>query len=186
MAWLLEDTPSGLWTNDASEVQDNYNSPAATFLATSEFANHPNNPHPGVRIDCNNERINQLSVCKLPNDQLELFFYVRKDPNDRYNALYRVVYDISNPDFQKWNLVRDRTGQTLFEVVVTPEEMSAAILAAKPDAKALFHADPVSLGSTGVFIDQDGSKYLIYAYESGRYSGRDTEGQISAIRLIPR
>jgi len=186
MAWLMEDTPSALWTNDASKVQNNYNSPAATFLATSEFASHPNNPHPGVRIDCNSERINHLSVCKLPHDQLELFFYVRLDPDDRYDALYRVVYDISNPDFQKWNLVRDETGLTLFEVVVTPEEISAAVLAAKPDAKPLFYADPVSLGSTGVCIDRDGSKYLFYAYESRRYSGRDTEGQISAIRLIPR
>ena len=83
-------------------------------------------------------------------------------------------------------MVRDTAGQTLFEVLVTPEAISAAVLKANPNAKPRFQADPVSLGSTGIFVDHDGSKYLFYAYVSGRYSGRDAEGRISAIRLIAR
>ena len=166
-------------------MQDEYHSPAATFLASSEFANHPDNPNPGVRITSNgnSERINHVSVDLISPDELEVFFYVRTDPGDRYDDIYRVVYDVSDPDFLNWSVKRDDNGQVLFDVVLTPEDITAAVQAANPGADPEFYADPVSLGDTAVFVDDDGSKYLFYSYVSDEFGGQQGEGQISAVRL---
>src|SRR5690606_38561368 len=110
-AWTVESTPDRLWREDASLVQPRYFSPAASFLAADEFANHPNNPQPGTKILSKTERINHVSCCVLPNDRLEIIFYVRKDPDDRYNALYRLVYDVSASDYEEWDLARDKAGK---------------------------------------------------------------------------
>lgn len=187
-AWEREDTPTDLWTNDASTVQDSYHSPGATFLASSEFATHPRNPNPGVRITSNgnSERLNHVSVNLLSPDDLEVFFYVRDDPSDRYDDIYRIVYDISDPDFQNWTVRRDELGQVLFDVVLTPEELSAAVQAVNPGADPTFYADPVSLGDTEIFVDDDGSKYLFMSYVSDQFGGAQGEGQITAVKLIPR
>lgn len=187
-AWQRENTPTDLWTNDASMVQEDYHSPAASFLASSEFSNHPRNPNPGVRITSNgnSERLNHVSVNLLSPNDLEVFFYVRDDPADRYNDIYRIVYDISATDFQDWTVKRDETGQVLFDVVLTPEELTEAVQAINPGADPTFYADPVSLGDTEIFVDNDGSKYLFLSYVSERFGGAQGEGQITAVKLIPR
>jgi len=184
-AWTRENTPSALWTNDASAVQDNYHSPGATFLASSEFANHPRNPNPGIRITSNgsSERLNHVGVNLLSPDELEVFFYVRDDPSDRYDDIYRIVYDISDSDFQNWTVARDAMGQVFFDVVLSPEEVVSAVQAVNPGADPTFFADPVSLGDTDIFVDDDGSKYLFMSYVSDVFGGSQGEGQITAVKL---
>lgn len=186
IAWISASKPTPLWGDDARTVQQKYFSPAAAFLASSEFENHPNNPHPGTRILSFQERINHLSVCLLPKDLLEVFFYVRQDPSDRYNGLYRVLYDVSDPDFRNWDVWRDEQGRVEFEEALSPEEVLAAVRIVRPNFKPMYHADPVSLGTSGIFIDDDGEKYLFFSYVSQEFSGEEGEGQIAAVRLIPR
>src|SRR5690606_15840939 len=111
MSWIEARKPTQLWKEDASTVQSSYFSPAAAFLASSEFAEHPHNPHPGERILSGKERLNHVSVCLMPGDFLEVFFYVKGDVHDRYSGLYRTVYDVSDADFQNWDVARDSSGQ---------------------------------------------------------------------------
>lgn len=186
MAWQQARRPTLLWQRDASSQQPVYYSAAAAFLASSEFANHPANPCPGVRILSKTERLNHLSLCLLPEDRLELFFYVREDPEDRFNAIYRIVYDLHDPDFENWDVARDATGRVLFDVVITPGEVFQAVRNRHPRLKPIYHADPRSLGSSGLFVDSDGRKYLFFSYVSREFSGSDGEGQITAVRLLPR
>ena len=101
-AWDREDTPEANWLTLTSGLQDQYYSPGATFLASQEFADHPNNPN-ARRILSNGgeERFNHVDVNLLENDLLEVFFYVREarrsDP-DEYNAIYRLsLIHISEP-----------------------------------------------------------------------------------------
>lgn len=186
MAWVESHRPTLLWKQDASRQQTHYFSPAAAFLASAEFANHPHNPSPGHRILSHDERLNHLSVCLLPHDQLEVFFYVRGDAGDCYNSIYRIVYDLNDADFQNWDVARDASGKVIFDVVLTPEEMDQAVRSVHSQFNPIYHADPVSLGSSGVFVDKDGKKYLFFAYVSREFSGDEGEGQIAAVRLIPR
>jgi hypothetical protein len=188
-AWLQERTPSGVWFEDASRVQHEYFSPAATFLASSEFAEHPNNPNPGVRIsskiNSNEDRLNHLSVVLTEDGKLEVFFYVRADPADRFNAIYRVVYDLDALSYEDWSLARDESGLVIFDVVVTPEQVAEAVRSAHGNVDPRQHADPVSLGSSFVFVDDAGGKYLFFAYVSGVLGGAEGEGQIAAVKLLP-
>ena len=193
-AWTEEDTPSDLWTNDANPAgQVSYFSPAATFLASSAFADHPNNPHPGMRIFSGSQddglRLNHCSVNVLPEEeQLEVFFYVRADvATDLYDDVYRIVLDISNPDFQQWTVATNSAGLYMFDVVVTDDEITAAVQAANPGADPDYYADPSSMGMGAVFVDDDGSKYLFCTYYSAVNGGSSgtSEGQITAIRLFP-
>ncbi|WP_144975207.1 hypothetical protein [Bremerella volcania] len=186
VAWTIESTPDQIWREDAVQFQGAYYSPAASFLASREFAEHHNNPHPGSRILSKNERINHVSCCVLPDSQLEVFFYVKKDPNDRFNAIYRIVYDIADPDFENWDVARDKSGNVIFDIVLTPEEIRAEVERYHPNAKPMYTVDPISLGDSWIFVDQDNSKYLFYSYVSQRFSGEEGEGQISAVRLVPR
>ena len=120
-------------------------------------------------------------------DLLEVFFYVRErsssDPDD-FNSLYRLVYDVSDDDFQNWTVARDATGQAIFDVVLTPDAFTAAVEeAVGPGYDPTVYADPVSLGDTEVFVDDDGTKYLFFSYVSDALGGSQGEGQITAIRL---
>ena len=191
--WIEEDTPTDLWTFDANpNGQEQYYSPAATFLASSAFENHPNNPLPGevVLSNGNAERMNHSSAHLLADDELlEVYFYVRSDPGDRFDDIYRIVLDISEPDFQDWTVaINGSTGEYMFEVVATDEDVKAAVEAAHPGGvDPDFYADPSSLGAPSIFIDEDGSKYLFYTYFSAVNGGASSasEGQISAIKLLP-
>ncbi len=195
MAWTLETTPGALWTDDANPGgQDAYFSPAATFLASSAFADHPNNPHPGRRIFSEGEdddglRLNHCSLNLLAEDeQLEVFFYVRADvATDLYDDVYRIVLDLSNPDFQQWTVATNSDGLYLFDVVVTDDEITAAVQAANPGADPDYFADPSSMGMGAVFVDDDGAKYLFCTYFSAANGGSSgtSEGQITAVRLFP-
>ena len=193
-AWTEDDTPSDLWYNDANPGgQASYFSPAATFLASSAFADHPNNPYPGRRIFSGSQddglRLNHCSVNVLPEEeQLEVFFYVRANiETDLYDDIYRVVLDISDPDFQKWTVATNSAGLYMFDVVVTDDEITAAVQAANPGADPDFFADPSSMGMGAVFVDNDGSKYLFCTYYSAANGGSSgtSEGQITAVRLFP-
>ncbi len=198
-AWIRENTPSALWTNDANPGgQTKYISPGATFLASSEFANHPNNPLPGKRIFSDSAddslRMNHTAVNLLPaEEQLEVFFYVRANYasslTDSFDSTYRIVYDVSDPDFQNWTVaIDDTTGEYMFDVVVTDDEITAAVEAAHPGGvNPDLYADPSALGAPAILVDDDGSKYLFYTYYSAANGGntRASEGQISAVRLLP-
>ncbi len=195
MAWTLETTPGDLWTNDANPGgQSSYFSPAATFLASSAFADHPNNPHPGRRIYSGSQddglRLNHCSFNLLAEEeQLEIFFYVRANvATDVYDDVYRVVLDISDPDFEQWTVATNSAGLYLFDVVVTDDEITAAVLAVNPDADPDYFADPSSMGMGAVFVDDDGAKYLFCTYYSAANGGSSgtSEGQITAIRLFPQ
>lgn len=191
--WLPENTPSALWTNDANpNGQTTYYSPAATFLASSAFENHPNNPLPGEAVlsGGNSERLNHTSANLLETEELlELFFYIRSDPGDRFDDMYRIVLDVSEPDYQDWTVaINGATGEYMFDVVATAEDIKAAVEAAHPGGvDPVLFADPESLGAPSVFVDADGTKYIFYTYYSaalgGAYSA--SEGQISAIKLLP-
>lgn len=195
MAWTEDNTPSDLWYNDANPAgQDSYYSPAATFLASSAFENHPNNPHPGMRIFSETEadnslRINHCSMNVIPEDELlEVFFYVREvGASILYDDVYRIVLDISNPDFQQWTVATNSDGLYLYDVVVTDDEIRDAVQAANPGADPDYFADPTSMGMAAIFVDNDGSKYLFCTYYSAANGGTSatSEGQITAIRLFP-
>uniref|UniRef100_UPI00356A4087 hypothetical protein n=1 Tax=Pontiella sp. TaxID=2837462 RepID=UPI00356A4087 len=195
MAWTLDTTPGDLWINDANPGgQDSYFSPAATFLASSAFANHPNNPHPGMRIFSEGDkddglRLNHCSLNVLPEqEQLEIFFYVRADvATDLYDDVYRLVLDISHSDFEQWTVATNSDGLYMFDIVVTDDEITAAVQAAQPGADPDFYADPSSMGMGAVFVDDDGAKYLFCTYYSAANGGSSgtSEGQITAIRLFP-
>ena len=193
--WEREDTPESNWaalTFDPTtgEGQDDYHSPAASFLASQAFADHPNNPN-GRRVfsNGNDERLNHVDVNLLSDDQLEVFFYVRQgrrsDPDD-FNAIYRLLYDVSSDNVDDWTVVTDADGQAVFDVVVTPEDLRSAVEQALGTSNydADFFADPISLGDTEIFIDDDGSKYLFFSYVSAENSGSQGEGQISVVRLL--
>ncbi len=189
-AWVRENTPTDLWFHDAwvgapGGIQQDYHSPGCSFVASSRFANHPNNPNPGVRIGCNEnpagERLNHVGINLLADHELlEVYFYVKSDPDDRYNDLYRIIYDISDQDFQNWHVARDRNGQTLFVVYLTATSINSAITEGFPT-----HADPRSLGTSDIFIDDDQHHYLFYSYVSPHY-GDEGEGQISALGIKPQ
>ncbi|MEP4076782.1 hypothetical protein [Haloferula sp.] len=191
--WIEEDTPTNLWTFDANpNGQDNYYSPAATFLASSEFENHPNNPLPGEAVLSNgsSERMNHTCANVLADEELlEVYFYVRSDPGDRFDDIYRIVLDVSEPDFQDWTVaINGSTGEYRFDVVATSEDVKAAVETAHPGGvDPVLYADPSSLGAPSIFIDEDGSKYLFYTYYSAVLGGNSSpsEGQISAIKLLP-
>lgn len=185
MAWEVEDKPKKLWREDAANIQSGYVSPAATFLASTQFAEHPHNPNPGIRFDSEEERIDQVSVCLLPNDQLEIFFCIRDDPGDRYDGIYRVVLDISPKDFRDWDLVRDASGQVLFETVLHPASIRQLTQTQVTNFDPIYHADPVSLGDPFVFVDEQHRKFLFYSYKSQRYKGYEGRGQISSVQLFP-
>jgi hypothetical protein len=194
MAWTFDTTPGDLWRNDANPSgQSSYYSPAAAFLASSAFANHPNNPHPGKRIFSESQddglRLNHCSVNVIPGkEQLEIFFYVRATgATDLFDDVYRIVLDISNPDFQQWTVATNYAGLYLFDVVVTDNEIMTAVQTKNPGADPNDYADPVSMGMPSVFIDNDGSKYLFCTYYSAANGGniKTSEGQITAIRLVP-
>ena len=191
-AWDLEDTPESNWasyTSGPSGAQDEYYSPGASFLASQEFEDHPNNPV-GRRIYSNqgDERLNHVDVNLLSSDALEVFFYIRKALNsspDEFSAIYRFVYDISDSNFQNWTMARDASGQVIFDVVLRPEVITAAVTAAQgPNFDEEFYADPESLGDSEILIDDDGSTYLFFSYVSLEHGGRRGEGQISGVRLI--
>lgn len=189
-AWAREDTPSDLWTNDADPGgQDDYHSPGATFLASSEFANHPRNPIPGSRVlsNGNDERLNHVSVNLVAPDALEVFFYVREANSsepDRYDDIYRIVLDISDSDFQNWEIARDSEGQAMFDVVLTAEELYEAVeLTHGSGFDPNEFADPISLGDTYIFVDDDDSKYLFLSYVSTALGGAQGEGRITAVKL---
>ncbi|MEM8944875.1 MAG: hypothetical protein AAGD11_06790 [Planctomycetota bacterium] len=189
-AWDREDTPNDLWTTDAEPGgQDDYHSPGATFLASSEFANHPRNPLPGERVfsNANDERLNHVSVNLITPRLLEVFFYVREanaSSPDRYDDIYRIVVDISDTNHHNWDVARDVNGQVMFDVVVTAEELFAAVESVHGvEFEADFYADPVSLGDTHIFVDQDDGKYLFFSYVSAANGGAIGEGQIAAVQL---
>ena len=187
-AWDREDTPESNYDALTSGLQDRYRSPGATFLASQEFADHPNNP--GARRILSNgnaERLNHVDVNLLPSNLLEVYFTVREarasDP-DEYNAIYRFVYDVSDPDFQNWTVARDDSGEVVFDVVLTPEDLTAAVVAANGTGfDPSLHADPISFGDTEIFFDDDGAKYLFFSYRSAEFGGAQGEGAISAVRL---
>lgn len=188
-SWDRENTPESNWAELTSGMQDQYHSPATTFLASQEFADHPNNPH-GRRIfsNSNDERMNHVDVNLLENDLLEVFFYVRErriSNLDEYNAIYRIVYDVSDDDFQNWTVARDDGGQVLFDVVLTPEDVTAAVVdAVGANYDPSVFADPISFGDTEIFFDDDGTQYLFFSYVSEEFGGTQGEGAITAVRLI--
>jgi len=187
--WTQATTPTELWTSDAFLYQSEYFSPPASFLASDEFANHKNNPVPGTRVlsESRGARLNHLSVFELPDDKLEVFFYIKSDDDDVYNDLYRVVMDISDEDFEKWDMQRDEDGEVIFEVVVTPEQIREAVEIANPEGvNPETHAYPASLGSSFIFLDDDDSKYLFLAYANSSEEKGESEGMITYFKLIPK
>ena len=128
-----------------------YKSPLTEFLASKEFANHPNNPHCGCIIhsvsDARNESFayaNHVGIYKPPHaSEMEVFFYIKMPWTQReietntpkYQGLYRVVYDLSDnrSDIQKrngvepfelWRLMRDsEDGKVIFDEILSPAEM---------------------------------------------------------------
>ena len=189
-AWDRADTPEPNWAELTSGLQDSFRSTAATFFASQEFADHPNNPIPNRRIlsNGNAERLNHVEVNVLPGDLLEVFFYVREarsSDDDDYPGIYRFLYDISDPDFQLWTVARDESNQVIFDVVLEPADFIAAMEAALgPGYDPLIYADPYEFGDTELFFDDDGSKYLFFSYVSEEFGGQQGEGAISAVRLI--
>ncbi len=130
MAGIMESTPSDHRKIEASKIQDTYDSPIATFFASTEFVNHPSKPQPSVRIRDNSERFNHLCCSKLPNDQLEILLYFNLDLLDCFIDNYRFICEISDPDFQKWFVARDEQEQDMFDVVCTPEQIRNLVVEA--------------------------------------------------------
>ena len=58
--------------------------------------------------------------------------------------------------------------------------------AIKPGANPIYSADPVSLGDSAIFVDQDSRKYLFFSYVSQCFSGNEGEEQIAAVELVPK
>ncbi|VGO23252.1 hypothetical protein SCARR_05359 [Pontiella sulfatireligans] len=201
LSWLVEDTESSLYLNDAiynylaydwfTYNEPPYLSPACTFLASSEFQRHPNNLNPGVPIlsigttDSAGileatgiyippERMNHTSVNLLADEELlEIYFYVSHDPSYRFADIYRIVLDLSEDDFQDWTVAIDEgSGEYMFDIVVTVDQINAAVAAAHPEGvDPVLYADPNSLGQPSYFADNDGSESLFYTYYSTDLGG---------------
>ena len=120
----------------------------------------------------------------LNDNELEVYSWIKDDNNDRFDGIYSINYDISSDDINDWTVARDADGLAKFDVVVTPDEINAAVRETNGGSfDPADHADPVSLGDTDIFIDDDGSKYLFYSFVSEEFGGNQGEGQISAIQL---
>jgi hypothetical protein len=171
-----------------------YFGPVAEFMRSVEFLTHPDNPHPGHYISSVGSSgrepvetgpgwVNHVDAAIGDfdydgiEDELEVFFYMNRNIDSYYNGIYRVVMDLTDrrtPDeinagvepFHSWIMERDSEGLTMFETILSPENMATAD---EPDG--------VPLGDPNVFIDKDGSKYLFFAY--------GPEGRITAVKLEP-
>ena len=183
--WIRADKPTPLWVNDAHQVQPKYFSPVCAFTASSEFANHPNNPVKGRKILCETARVNHVGIDHHERENiLELLFYVKLD--DNFQDLYRVVYDISLHDFKKWDVKRSKDNEVMFDVYLRAESIYKA-----SEKKGLFgfnilrginYLDPMSMGTSFVF-NEGGEKYLFFSYVSQLYGGNEGEGQIGAVLI---
>lgn len=149
-------------------------SPLTRFMGSTKFAKHKNNPHPGHTVNskgsCTDGRagsgwVNHLDIQKIADHRYEVFFYVNvavKIDNKRaYTGIYRVVLNTKNPNWAKWDLLRDESAEVIFEVALAQDQ---GFSKGKP------------LGDPCVFMDQ-GRKYLFYSY--------GPEGSIGAVELVP-
>ncbi|QDU76806.1 Glycosyl hydrolases family 43 [Bremerella volcania] len=183
MSWHVDATPDPIWQDELADSEKNYISPLATFLASSEFALHPNNPSPGSRVGLQQGEADSVAVSLISHDQLEVYFGIRNEADDMYNGIYRVVYDLSSNDFQKWQLVRDEQSNVVFDVVLTPRDVTMAVRSERPEGDPISFADPISLGDPYLFIDDDSRRYLFYSYQSERWGGYEGLGQISMVQF---
>lgn len=145
-------------------------SPLTLFIGSNEFANHKNNPHPGHTLNSNgsgNEStgwVNHVDIQRISKNKFELFFYIKTNQQlnkqAMYTGIYRVVLNVTDPDWAQWDLLRDRTGEVIFETVLSQHQG---------------FSEALPLGDPYLFQD-DGHKYLFYSY--------GPEGHIGVIELI--
>jgi len=146
-----DETPENLYEMVDGQENDYeyiYKSPLTEFLASKEFANHPNNPHRGCIIhsvsNARNESFayaNHVGIYKSPHaPELEVFFYIKipwigrdiESQLPKYQGLYRVVYDLNDhrsdtqksngvEPFEVWRLKRDsEDDKVIFEEIISP------------------------------------------------------------------
>ncbi len=166
-------------------------------LDTNDFALHPNNPVPGKTVnDYSSSKVNHSFGKYLPNTKtIEVYTYIRGDQPDDYNQTLRIEIDASSDDWTQWTLARYKSGpnagKVIFDVVVRPEELKAAVEKAlggpngtEADVDGTQYADPVSMGVPGV-ITVNGHKYMFVGFNS--YDVNSTfaysEGQIACLEL---
>lgn len=149
-------------------------SPVTLFIGSTEFANHKNNPHPSHTVNSRGRKrlkhrgggwVNHVDIEKITETQFEIFFYLKtkKKPSKTamYTGIYRVVLNTADPDWTQWDLLRDNTGEVIFETVLSQHQG---------------FSEDLPLGDPHIFRD-NGHNYLFYSY--------GPEGHIGAVKLIP-
>lgn len=192
--WEIQRKKPALHKNAVKNTKKKkYKSAISTWFASSEFAKHPNNPHPGWIIGKKRSRVNHVGIFKLSDTLLEVFFWVRGDNaevygiEDPYRDLYRVVLDMSSSNWDEWDVSRDASGKAIFDIVCTPKGVYDAVKQAigGGDIDGDTHADPVSMGVPGL-IKVEGKLYCFVGFQSEDNSGHDSEGQIVCLELIAK
>mmetsp|Transcript_2273 Transcript_2273/g.6624 ORF Transcript_2273/g.6624 Transcript_2273/m.6624 type:complete len:523 (+) Transcript_2273:93-1661(+) len=180
-----DEIPENLY--DMVDGQDNaydyiYKSPLTEFLASKQFANHPNNPFPGQIIhsvaNARNESFvyaNHVGLYKASHassdeiigvNEVEVFFYIKspwagreiESQHPKYQGLYRVVYDLNDFRIEE----QKRNGIEPFEVWRLKRDLN--------NGEVIFEEvmSPIDMGigpagDSFVHKFSDGKKYIFFS-----------------------
>lgn len=187
-AWIWEDQSDGA---------ESY---ISKWFASSEFANHPNNPFPGYVVYTAIEggpKVNHIETRYLGNRLVEVYVNIRSDTTEYYpiddpwRALMRIVLDCSDPDWNNWSiLTHPDTGLAVFDVAVSPSDVHNAVQLANGgnDVEGTMYADPVSMGVPGVIELSDGRLFIFPTFKSEDVNPdfAFSEGQITELQLFDK
>ena len=158
-----------------------YKSPLTEFLASRQFANHPNNPFPGQIIhsvaNAGNESFafaNHVGLYKASHEssdeitgvnELEVFFYIKTPwtrrgtevPHPTYQSLYRVIYQLS--DFRTNE--QQRNGIEPFEVWRLKQDLSNEVIFEEVLSPTEMGIGPA--GDSFVHKFSNGNKYIFFS-----------------------
>ena len=158
-----------------------YKSPLTEFLASRQFANHPNNPFPGQIIhsvaNAGNESFafaNHVGLYKASHEssdeitgvnELEVFFYIKTPwtrrgtevPHPTYQSLYRVIYQLS--DFRTNE--QQRNGIEPFEVWHLKQDLSNEVIFEEVLSPTEMGIGPA--GDSFVHKFSNGNKYIFFS-----------------------
>ena len=197
--WEFEDENQPSFSEWIWEDQSNdEESHISTWFASSEFANHPNNPFPGYAVYTyikGGPKVNHIEPRYLGNRLVELYVNIRKDTDEFYpiddpwSDLMRIVMDCTDPDWNNWSLLtHPDTGLAVFDVVVSSNDLNNAVKMANGanDVDGTVYADPVSMGVPGIIELSDGRLYLFPTFNSQDVNSdfQFSEGQITELQLF--
>lgn len=199
------------WKLNAEKTPDKrapkYDGHITTWFASSSFRDHPNNPTKDLQggpltvpyKGSGTPKVNHVAVFPIDENHVEVFIYIRIDSvsyyrskgfeiveEDPFRNLSRVVLDVSDDNWDNWK-VAEHNGAPIYDVILTPEEVYAAVKSANGggDIDGFTHADPLSFGDPFIIQTSEG-KYCFVCLKSEDANESDdghSEGQIVAFKL---